>query len=219
MRKVTLSLLALLVLASVPLWYMRGVAAAAPVTAATSAAAQSKPAAEPPPEVPCPEVTSSQPNGDAADYKEVKCSEVTTACNGSPGSQKFDVDAFLLDKTKDTDVCLRSKSHDSVTWNSGKYYVQMLSYTTDGPHGKKPGHPFHKTIFGKGVPPFGNGHQSSVTSGHRRSVGQHGAPGTAGQCYEFKGVLRVVPTTGGDGKCYDPHIYTTCDTDCTLRTK
>jgi len=216
MKKSTVILLVVLVVVVVGLiWYSRTGPKATPIATGpqTPTTPAPKKVGEPPVTIECPNNSPQEGAGNYNDYRQVDCSTIA-ACQNPTGAA-FDVDDYVQYGT-DPDVCLKTTS-DVAAWESPtrSYHIRVLSYASNGAHGNRAGHPFAQPHAGDG-PPFGNGSQFRVTSGNRRSVTDHGAPGQRGQCYEFKAVLWVQRPTEGQPRCYDPHIYTTCDTDCTL---
>ena len=162
-----------------------------------------------PAEVDCtadPSPGSPDPHGNSP-WQEVDCQRVKQYCpkqNDPPAHPVFDVDYFLKNNVDDP-VCIRANGQDDVTWSSQSHNLKVVRFSRKDDDAKH-GHPF-QTV------PIGDGTANTISSGALQS---NTFPDLKKKykCYVFDTVLSVDP--GAHQKCYDPHIYTSCDPDCTL---
>jgi hypothetical protein len=111
----------------------------------------------------------------------------------------YNVDS-TIDNSTDPNICLRA-GKDSVQWSSAASKgrnLKIAGFTAAG--GSNAAHPFSTN------PPFGNATSNTVTS---PTVSTTGNPNV---CYKFNAFIEV--HAAGGIQCWDPHIYTSCDSSC-----
>lgn len=166
-------------------------------------------------EVPIAECHAPKGHGSGGEFEVVKgcVTGPSAACTGAVTD--FDVDAFLDDMNGpngDKPVCLTyggateaATYHTNPAAHPGRK-IQIVRYDSNGAHKWKDGDPF----LAKPPYPAAGPAQKAVSAKLDHRV----AP-PPGSCFLFRTFI-LVKDPGQAPKCYDPHIYTSCDPDCSL---
>jgi plastocyanin len=135
----------------------------------------------------------------------VDCSTLPAGClatTAGAANKDYDIDAMVDNNVDPPNICLRAANGDTVTWKSAdsKNRTIMIEHLT-ATGTTNPAHPF------KTNPPFNSGAAHYIQSPGVSTTGQPNA------CYKFDTFIQV--TGPGGVQCWDPHIYTSCDSSCT----
>ncbi len=146
----------------------------------------------------------SNPGRNTGSWVEVPCTDLPTGClstSSGAANVAYNVDDMIDNGTDPSGICLRGGHSDTITWSSAQTARKLTISHFNAAGGNNNAHPFSSN------PPFGNASSNSVTSPAVSNVG------TPGKCYKFNTFIQV--NGPGGVQCWDPHIYTSCDTSCT----